>query len=109
MGQALLVDRSPQVILLAFYPDKDFIDEERIAVASMVTLEPLGAQRPAFDAPETDRLAADSNAALCQKIFSISVAQVEAVVEPDCVGNDVRWESVAFVGIHPPILSLQGS
>ena len=45
---------SPQVMLLAFYPDEDLIDEEYIAVASMVPLEPLGVQRAEFDAPETD-------------------------------------------------------
>ena len=36
--------------------------------------------------------------------FGISAAQVESVVEPDRIGNDVRWESVAIVGIHWPIL-----
>ena len=41
-------------MLLAFYPDNDLTDEERIAVASKVTLEPLGIQRAEFYAPETD-------------------------------------------------------
>jgi len=51
---------------------------------------------------------ADSDAALGQQIFDISVAEVEAVAEPDGVGNNVRWGTVSFVCIHPPILSISG-
>jgi hypothetical protein len=36
------------------------------------------------------------------------MAEVEAIVEPNGVTNDVRRESVAFIGIHPPILSTSG-
>jgi hypothetical protein len=32
------------------------------------------------------------------------VTEIEAIAEPDCVGDDVGWESVAPVGIHSPIL-----
>ena len=35
----------------------------------------------------------------------IAVTQVEAIVEPDGIGNDIWRESVALVGIHWPILS----
>ena len=42
--------------------------------------------------------------ALCQEIFDIAVTQIESVVEPDSVGDYVRRESVAFVGIHDPSL-----
>jgi len=34
-----------------------------------------------------------------------AVAQIEAVVEPDGIGNDLRWESMALVGIHGQILA----
>jgi hypothetical protein len=37
------------------------------------------------------------------------VAQIEAVVESDCIGNDIWRESVTFIGIHPPILSILAS
>jgi hypothetical protein len=32
------------------------------------------------------------------------VAEIEAIIKPDGVGNDVRWESVAFICFHLPIL-----
>lgn len=43
---------------------------------------------------------------LGQKIFDIAAAEIESVVEPDCAGNDVGRESVAFIGIDTPILSI---
>ena len=44
--------------------------------------------------------------AFSQKIFDIPVAQVEALVEPDSIGNEFRRESVAFVGVHAPSLAI---
>jgi hypothetical protein len=32
------------------------------------------------------------------------MAQVETIVEPDGIGDDVGRESVAFIRIHSPIL-----
>ena len=72
----------------------------------MSSLEPAGVQGTEFDAPQADRLPGNDDPALGQQIFNIPVAQIESVVEPDCVGDDVGWESVAFVGIHSPILPI---
>jgi len=36
----------------------------------------------------------------------IAVAQVETIVQPDGVANDVRGDSVAFGCIHAPTLSI---
>ena len=51
---------------------------------------------------------ADCDAAFSEQIFNSTVTQIESVVEPDGVGNDVRRESVAFVYVHGPILSIWG-
>ena len=32
------------------------------------------------------------------------MAQIEAIVEPDCVGNDLWRESVTLIGINDPSL-----
>ena len=39
------------------------------------------------------------------------MAQVESVVEPDSLWNDIDigWESVALIGIHVAMLSISGS
>jgi hypothetical protein len=39
------------------------------------------------------------NLTMSQQLFDIAVAQAEAEVEPDTVGNNFRWEMMAFVGI----------
>ena len=38
-----------------------------------------------------------------------AVAEIEAIVEPDGVADDIWWESMAFVSIHSPILSISAS
>jgi hypothetical protein len=43
-----------------------------------------------------------------QKILNIAVTEIESVVEPNGVADDVRRESVTLVGIHPPILAILG-
>jgi len=58
-----------------------------------------------LDTPQPDRFVTESNTSLGQQIFDISVAQVEAVVEPHRVTDNLRWKSVSFVCIHPLIVS----
>ena len=33
------------------------------------------------------------------------MSEVEAIVEPDCITDDVGWKSVALIGIHQLILA----
>ena len=46
----------------------------------------------------------DDNAPLCQQILNITVAEIESVIEPDGITDDIRWESVTLVNIHPEII-----
>jgi hypothetical protein len=48
--------------------------------------------------------AADSDTSHSEKILDISVAEVESVVQPDCVTDDIWWEPVSFICIHWQIL-----
>ena len=41
----------------------------------------------------------------CQEIFNIPVAEIEAIVEPDSVADDIWRESVALICIHPQIVA----
>jgi len=88
---------------------EDFIDVGCVAVTLMLPLQSAGISGSEFDAPESDGLAADGYATLGKKIFDIAVAQIESKVEPDSIGNNVRWESVALVCIHLPILAVLAS
>ena len=62
-----------------------------------------------LDAPESDRFITDDDPALSQEIFDIPMTQVEAIGAPDCVADDIWWESVTFVCIHRPILTILAS
>ena len=70
----------------------------------MPTLQPPSIQPAEFDIPETDRFATHGDASLVQEVFYIAMAEIEAIVEPDGIGNDVSWESVALICVHPSIL-----
>ncbi|MFT6368019.1 MAG: hypothetical protein ACJARI_003479 [Bacteroidia bacterium] len=87
---------------------EDFINEESITVASVLSFQSPSVNRAEFDAPETYRLATDCHATFSEKILYITMAQIESIVEPDCIGNDIGWESAAFVCIDSlmiPILA----
>jgi hypothetical protein len=64
--------------------------------------------------PEAYRFASDSDAALSKKIFNDwsgtpAVAEIESIVQPDGVGNDIAREPLAFVSIDAPIITTMGS
>ena len=92
-------------MLLAIDLYEDFIDVESVTVTTMFSFQSPSVQSAEFDAPEADRLSSDDDASLGEEIFDIPVAQIETIVEPDSVRDDIGRESVAFVGIHGPILS----
>ena len=96
-------------MLLTVDFDKDFIDVEGIAIATMLLLQSPGVNSTELDTPESNRFAADRDASFCQQILNISVTQVEAIVQPDSVGNDFGRESVALICIHLPSLTIPAS
>jgi len=57
-------------------------------------------------APKSDRFVANEHASLSEQIFNISMAKVESVVETDGMADNIGRESVAFIGIHSPILPI---
>jgi hypothetical protein len=60
--------------------------------------EILGDRRTELDDPSTNRLVADDQPALRQKIFNITEAQSEPEIEPYGVTDNVRRESMAGIG-----------
>ena len=92
-------------MLLAIDLYEDFIDEERVTITTMLSLQPPGVNRSKLDAPESDSFVADGDATLSKKVFNISMAQVESVIQPNCIADDIGRESLTLVGIHGPILA----
>ena len=84
-------------MLLTLNLYEDFVDKEGIAVTLMPAPKSPGVVTTKFDTPQSDRLVADCETTLGHEIFDISTAQIEAMVEPDNVLNDLGRKAVAFV------------
>ena len=91
-------------MLLAVDLYEDFIDEEGIAVALVLSLQPPGIFGAELDTPQAYSFITDVYPALSKQVFYITVAQIKSEVEPDCVADDIWWEAVTFVCIHPEII-----
>ena len=76
-------------MLLAVDLNEGFIDEECVAVTLMLPLQFTSIQRAEFDTPKPDRFWTDSDSSLSQQIFDVTVAQIESIVQPDGVENDI--------------------
>jgi hypothetical protein len=87
-------------MLLTIHCDGDFINVEGIAIATVLSLQPPREDSSEFDAPEADSFATDCDASFGKQIFDISVTEIETVLEPDSVADEIRWESMTLVGIH---------
>ena len=60
-------DVTKDIIILFIYAvdlHEDFIDEKAIAVATMISLQPLSVYSAKFDTPQANRFTADSDAPL---------------------------------------------
>ena len=80
-----------------------------INIAPIFSLQSSGIQGSEFDASQANRLPADHDALFGLEVFDITVAEIEIIVEPDSMRDDVRRESVAFVCVHVPILAILDS
>ena len=87
-------------MLLAIDFDEDFIDVESVAIASVLSLQSAGINGTEFDAPQANCFAANCDASLSENVFNIQMTQIEAIIEPDGIRNDIWRESVVFVSIH---------
>ena len=96
-------------MLLAVYLYEDLVNVEGIAVASVLPFQAAGINGAKLDAPEPDGFAANGDTAFRQQVFNISVAQIEAIVEPDGVTDDIGWESMTLISIQGSILSTLGT
>ena len=96
-------------MLLAIYLYEYFINVEGISVAPMFAFQLACINGSELNAPESYRFSTDCDASLSQEIFDITVAEIESIIEPDGVGNDIWGEPVTFIGIHRPILPISAS
>ena len=88
---------------------EDFIDEECVAVSSVLSLQTPCIFGTEFNTPQSDGIIADGDTSFGKEIFNVTMAVVETIMEPDGITDDVGWKSVTLVCIHRPILSNETS
>jgi len=102
---AVLVDGSPRVALLPLNPNEDLVNEKGVAVGAMCAPQATDVRWSEFVAPEANGFVGDDDSAPGQQIFDVPMAQIEPVVEPDGVLDDLGRKSVPLVqgrsAFHP--------
>jgi hypothetical protein len=96
-------------MLFAVDLHEHFIDIEGVAITAMLAFQSLRVESTKLDAPQSDGFVADCDASFSKEVFDIAVAEVEAAIEPNSIGNDIWRKSVALVCIHSPILPISGT
>jgi len=90
----ILIDRSPQVPLPAPDRDEDLVHEDGVTVSAVPVPQSLRVPRSELVAPEADRFVGDQDSSPGQDVLDVPVAQVEAVLQPDGVLDDLGRKSV---------------
>jgi hypothetical protein len=87
-----------EILSLALDSHEEFVQVPSVTQAALSSLEcpgVLGAERLT---PLSDGLVGDYDPALRQKVFNISEAQAESVIEPDGMADNIRRKSVSLIG-----------
>ena len=105
---SVLVNRAPEILSLALDSHEEFVQVPSVTQAALSSLECPGVLGAELLTPLSDGLVGDYDPALCQKVFNISEAQAESVIEPDGMADDIRRKSVSLIGwcigVHWPSL-----
>jgi hypothetical protein len=106
---SVLINGTPEILLLAVDSDEQFIQIPDVAKATLFPLQPLCIAGSEFSAPLSDRFERDNDSTFGQEIFDITEAHTETMIDPHGIADDFRWESVSTVagsgGLHGLSLS----
>ena len=94
----VLIHGPPQILLLAVDSDEEFVQIPDITeLASLFLLETPGIVGSEFPTPAPNGLVRNNDSAFGQKVFHITEAQTEAMIDPYGVADDFRREAVSVV------------
>lgn len=94
---ALRIYCTPQVILLSFNLDDNFIKMPSIRETRSLTAHLIGVLLPKLVTPFPNGLVGYLNPAIQHHLLNVSLAQGKAVVEPDTVTNDFDGKTVTRI------------
>src|SRR3712207_3197439 len=86
---AVLIDGTPEPVLLAGYGDHDLVHVPDVTRAWRLAFEAAGVRWPELHRPAPHSLIGDEDAALEQHFLDQAQAQWEAEIQPDRMGNDL--------------------
>jgi hypothetical protein len=89
----VFVDGPPQVLLPALNPHEELIEIPRVTLAATATPQPSSVIDPEGQAPLSDRLVSDRDAALGEEVFDVAKTEAESVLQPDGVADDLGRKS----------------
>src|SRR5262249_17856948 len=95
----VLVDSAPQVMALAINRQKHFVQVPFVAWLGASTLQPIRVVLPKLQTPLPDGLMGDVDTAFEQQFLHVTIAQREAVIEPDPMADDLAGKAVIFVAL----------
>ena len=82
-GIAVLIDRTPEVLMLPVNGDDDFIEVPRITQCPLAFLESTRIGGAKLQAPTLYRFISDDDATLSQQLFDFAKTETEAMIQPD--------------------------
>ena len=95
--------------MLALNFHEDFVDEQRIAVASVRAPQSACVRGTELVAPQPDRFTTDLDSSMSQQFFNIAVTEIESVIQPFRLLDDIGRKSVTFIrvgaSVHWPIVA----
>jgi len=93
----VLVDRAPEAMALAINGQKDLVQVPLVPWLGASTLQLIGVVLPKFQTPLADGFMRDVDPAFKEELLHVTVAQGEAIIEPDAMTDDLTGEAVVFV------------
>jgi hypothetical protein len=87
--EPILIYRSPQPVLPPADLQLHLVDVPFVGPSRPSPTKLLGVGRAELAAPEADRFITDLDAALAQQLLNVAMAQIEPVVQPDGVADDL--------------------
>ena len=104
----ILIHGAPQILVLTVDRDEDFVQEPRIAKATLLALQPPGLVGAELPAPLPNGFVRHENAPFGQQILDVPEAQAVSVVQPHRVADDGRRKAMPQIArstsVHPGIV-----
>src|SRR6266545_4798048 len=103
---ALMIDRTPQIHMLAGDPDDHFVEMPAITRSRTTPPQSPSDRRSEFEHPTANALVGDVEPTRGKQFLNIAIAQGETKVQPDGVLDDDRWKAMPTIGDYSHTRSL---